>query len=240
MPDRYFQMFEPAEIAEHLRHFRDFFRRRVESDALASAPALRWIPKPDKGHTEVWVCSWDRPRLLERIAGAFVSVRLNILGADIFTRTDSLALDIFRVCGGNFDPVPSPRDVASVEKRLTEALACEEFDFTPLMTKDSRLRSYRLSQEFDLPTRITIDNDSHPVYTLIDIQTPDRLGLLYDLLCAMSGEGVLIEISRITTEMDVAMDSFYVYGRDGGKITSRSAIRNLQKVLHGAAVKSSE
>lgn len=240
MPDRYFQMFESAEIAEHLRHFRDFFRRRVENDALASAPALRWIPKPDKGHTEVWVCSWDRPRLLERIAGAFVSVRLNILGADIFTRTDSLALDIFRVCGGNFDPVPSPRDVASVEKRLTEALACEEFDFTPLMTKDSRLRSYRLSQEFDLPTRITVDNDSHPVYTLIEIQTPDRLGLLYDLLRAMSGEGVLIEISRITTEMDVAMDSFYVYGRDGGKITSRSAIRNLQKVLHGAAVKSCE
>lgn len=240
MPDRYFQMFEPAEIAEHLRHFRDFFRRRVVSDALASAPALRWIPKPDKGHTEVWVCSWDRPRLLERIAGAFVSARLNILGADIFTRTDSLALDIFRVCGGNFDPVPSPRDVASVEKRLTEALACEEFDFTPLIAKDTRLRSYKLSQEFDLPTRITIDNDSHPVYTLIDIQTPDRLGLLYDLLCAMSGEGVLIEISRITTEMDVAMDSFYVYGHDGGKITSRTAIRNLQQVLHSAAVKTSE
>jgi [protein-PII] uridylyltransferase len=240
MPDRYFQMFEPGEIAEHLRHFRDFFRRRVESDALASAPALRWIPKPDKGHTDVWVCSWDRPRLLERIAGAFVSARLNILSADIFTRTDSLALDIFRVCGGNFDPVPSPRDVAWVEKRLTEALACEEFDFTPLMAKDSRLRTYKLSQEFDLPTRITIDNDSHPVYTLIYIQTPDRLGLLYDLLRAMSGEGVLIEISRITTEMDVAMDSFYVYGRDGGKITSRCAIRSLQQVLHNAAVKPSE
>lgn len=237
MPERYFQMFEPGEIAEHLRHFRDFFRRRAENDALAAAPVLRWIPKPEKGHTEVWVCSWDRPRLLERIAGAFVSARLNILGADIFTRTDSLALDIFRVCGGNFDPVPSPRDISAVEKRLAEALALEEFDFTPLMTKDSRLRSYRLSQEFDLPTRITIDNDSHPVYTLIDIQTPDRLGLLYDLLRAMSGEGVLIEISRITTEMDVAMDSFYVYGRDGGKITSRTAIRNLQKVLHGAAVK---
>ena len=56
----------------------------------------------------------------------------------------------------------------------------------------------------------------------------------------IGGEGVLIEISRITTEMDVAMDSFYVYGRDGGKITSRTAIRNLQKVLHNAAVKTSE
>jgi [protein-PII] uridylyltransferase len=240
MPDRYFQMFEPEEIAQHLRHFREFFLSRLTSDSLAAAPALRWIPKPDKGHTEVWVCSWDRPRLLERIAGAFVSARLNILGADIFTRTDSLALDIFRVCGGNFEPVPSPREIASIEKRLAEALSVEEFDFTPLMDKDSRLRSYKLSQEFDLPTRITIDNDSHPVYTLIEIQTPDRLGLLYDLLRAMSGEGVLIEISRITTEMDVAMDSFYVYGRDGGKISSRTAIRNLQQVLHSAAVKTSE
>ncbi len=136
--------------------------------------------------------------------------------------------------------MPSPREIASIEKRLAEALSVEEFDFTPLMDKDSRLRSYKLSQEFDLPTGITIDNDSHPVYTLIEIQTPDRLGLLYDLLRAMSGEGVLIEISRITTEMDVAMDSFYVYGRDGGKITSRTAIRNLQKVLHNAAVKTSE
>jgi len=240
MPERYFQMFEPERILEHIRHFHEFFRRRAENDSLAAAPTLRWIPKPEQGHTEVWVCSWDRPRLLERIAGAFVSARLNILGADIFTRTDSLALDIFRVCGGNLEPVPSERDIASVEKRLAEALACEEFDFTPLITKDTRLRSYRLSQEFDLPTRITIDNDSHPVYTLVDIQTPDRLGLLYDLLRAMSGEGVLIEISRITTELDVAMDSFYVYGRDGGKITSRSAIRNLQKVLHNAAVKTAE
>ena len=240
MPERYFQMFEPQEIAEHMRLFREFFLRRAKDDSLATAPAFRWIPKPDKGHTEVWVCGWDRPRLLERIAGAFVSARLNILGADIFTRTDSLALDIFRVGGSNFEPSPSQRDMAAVEKRLAEAMTVEEYDFTPLLGKETRLRAYRLSQEFDLPTRITIDNDSHPIYTLVDIQTPDRLGLLYDLLRAMSGDGVRIEISRITTEMDVAMDSFYVYGRDGGKITSPSAIRSLQKVLQSAAVKTAE
>ena len=47
---------------------------------------------------EVWVCGWDRERLLERMAGAFVSANVNILSADIFTRGDNLALDIFRVC----------------------------------------------------------------------------------------------------------------------------------------------
>jgi [protein-PII] uridylyltransferase len=240
MPERYFQMFEPAEISEHLQLFRSFFDRRNEDAHIALAPVLKWIPRPEKGYTEVWVCSWDRPRLLERLAGAFVSARLNILSADIFTRTDSLALDIFRLASPNLQPVTSPRDMLAVEKRLGEAMMSEDYDFRPLLAKETRLPSYRLSQEFDLPTRITIDNESHPVYTLIDIQTPDRLGLLYDLLRAMSESDVRIEISRITTEMDVAMDSFYVYGVDGEKITSGPAIKQLQKVLQTASVKPPE
>ena len=240
MPERYFQMFDPKDIAGHMQLFRRFFQRRIDDDAVALSPTLHWEPHVDKGFTEVWVCGWDRPRLLERIAGAFLSARINILSADIFTRTDSLALDIFRLANANLQPVTNQKDIVSVEKRLSEAMLTENYNFSPIICKDTRLLTYRLSQEFDLPTRISIDNDSHPVYTLVDIQTPDRLGLLYDLLQAMSEAGILIEISRITTEMDVAMDSFYVYGRDGGKISSASAMKNLQKLLHLAAVKTPE
>ncbi len=240
IPMRYFQMYETLEIADHMRLFRQFFENRNADDDTALLPVFKWIPRPEKGYTEVWVCGWDRPRLLERIAGAFLSVRLNILSADIFTRTDSLALDIFRVAGTNLMPITSPRDIVAVEKHLAEALHYEDYDFRPLLSKETRLLTYRLSQEFDLPTSIRIDNDSHPVYTLIDIQTPDRLGLLYDLLRAMGDCGLLIEISRITTEMDVAMDSFYVYGRDGEKISSPAAIKHLQEALHQASVKNPE
>jgi len=237
MPDRYFLSYESEEIAEHLNLFQLFFERRDKDESLALAPAFRWIPKPEKGYTEVWVCGWDRPRLLERIAGAFLSVKLNILSADIYTRTDSLALDIFRVASTNLQPVSSPRDMKAVESHLAESLTVEEYDFTPLISKDTRLLTYRLSQEFDLPTRITIDNDSHPSYTLVDIQTPDRLGLLYDLLRAMGEADACIEISRITTEMDVAMDSFYIYNKEGGKFSSPQAVKRLQILLHKAATK---
>jgi [protein-PII] uridylyltransferase len=240
MPARYFQSYEAHEIAEHLQLFRFLFERRNTQESMALAPAFRWIPKPDQGYTEVWVCGWDRPRLLERIAGAFLSARLNILSADIFTRTDSLAIDIFRVASTSLQPVTSQRDMDEVEIRLHEAMKVEEYDFTTLISKDTRLLTYRLSQEFDLPTRIRIDNDSHPVYTLVDIQTPDRLGLLYDLLRAMGETDALIEIARITTEMDVAMDSFYIYTRDGGNFSTASAIKHLQKVLQRAAIKNPE
>ncbi|MFA7344479.1 MAG: [protein-PII] uridylyltransferase [Terrimicrobiaceae bacterium] len=237
MPDRYFQMFEHEEIAAHLRLFRTFFENQRKDDSLALAPVFHWQSRPDQSHSEVWVCGWDRPRLLERIAGAFLSAQINILSADIFTRSDSLALDIFRVASTGHEPVTGQKDITRVETRLADSLAVEDFDFTPLISRDTRLRSYKLSQDFDLPTRITIENSSHPIYTLLDIQTPDRLGLLYDLLRAMGSAGLIIELSRITTEMDVAMDSFYIHSKDGQKISDPAAIKRLHRLLQRAAVK---
>lgn len=236
MPERYLQMFGSDDIAAHLRLFRSFFENRFCEESVAHVPVLRWIARPEQGCTEVWVCGWDRPRLLERIAGAFLSAQVNILSADIFTRGDNLALDIFRVGSTQHRPVTSARDIAKVETRLSDSLLVEDFDFTPLISSDLRMVTYRLSQEFELPTSITIDNSSHPVYTLVDIQTPDRLGLLYDLLRAMGGAGLTIELSRITTEMEVAMDSFYLRGKDGGKIGDPLAIKKLQRLLQRAAV----
>ena len=82
-----------------------------------------------------------------------------------------------------------------------------------------------------------VDNTSHPSFTLVDVQTPDRLGLLYDLFRAFGEADVNIELSRITTEMDVAMDTFYI--TDGnGKITDESAVKRIQRLLQRASVRS--
>jgi [protein-PII] uridylyltransferase len=88
----------------------------------------------------------------------------------------------------------------------------------------------------DFPTRISIDNKVHPAYTLIQIETPDRLGLLYDLLSCLDREGVYIAISRISTEKGAAIDTFYVAdATTRGKITDSNRISSLQKKLHDAA-----
>jgi len=238
MPERYFPMFDAEQIAGHLKLFHTFLESHLMREETAPyAPVFKWIAKPEFGHSEVWVCGWDRPHLLERIAGAFLSVQINILSADIFTRGDNLAIDIFRICSTQLTPVTNLREIAKVETRLCDSLAVEDYDFTPLLNKEARLRSYRISQDADLPTKIVVENTAHPNYTLVDIQTPDRLGLLYDLLRAFGEAGVSIELSRITTEMDVAIDSFYVTGRDGGKITDAASIKRLQRLLQRAAVR---
>lgn len=235
MPDRYFQTYSVDEIAAHIRHFRHFLEVRYSDRFVPFAPALKWISHRNKGHTEVWICGWDRTQLLARIAGSFSCVQLNILSADVFTRGDNLVLDIFRVCDTKFEAVTDQRDMAQVEKLLVQSLQTDEHDFGPQLAKAMRKRAFHLSQELDFPTRITIDNDTHPTYTLIDIQTPDRLGLLYNLLSALGRAGVQIALSRIATEKGAAIDTFYVTGEDGRKIKDNAGVARLQRALQEAS-----
>ncbi|GAB4171569.1 MAG: [protein-PII] uridylyltransferase [Terrimicrobiaceae bacterium] len=234
MPERYYQMFDAETISEHLRLFRVFLDKHLRSEKGALTPAFRWISRPEQSHSELWICGWDRERFLERIAGALLSCCINILSADIFTRADNLALDIFRVGTTGLQPITSEKDMARVESRLGASLLTEDYDFKPLLKAESKLHTYKISQDADLPSKISIDNGQHPEFTLVDIQTPDRLGLLYDLLRAFGEASVNIELSRITTEMDVALDSFYITARDGGKLIKDSSIRQLQKLLQRA------
>jgi [protein-PII] uridylyltransferase len=235
MPDRYFQTYKIGEIIEHIRIFRQFLAALWSDESKTLAPAVRWIANPDRGHSEFWFCGWDRSELLARIAGSLSTVGLNILSADVFTRGDNLVLDIFRVCDTKFRAVTDEKDIASVEKRLRQSLEVPEFDFDPLLVKARKKRGFQLSQELDFPTRIGVDNDAHPVYTLVDIQTPDRLGLLYHLLRAFGQTNAQIALSRITTEKGAAIDSFYVTDVEGRKLKSESGIRKMLKALNKAA-----
>jgi [protein-PII] uridylyltransferase len=95
---------------------------------------------------------------------------------------------------------------------------------------------YRMSQEADIPTRITVDNRSHPSFTIVDLETPDRMGLLYDLFAVLDRQNLNLELARITTEKEVAMDTFYLSrAEDGAKIAGDRDVRELQHALHEAA-----
>lgn len=234
MPEVYFHAFEENAIASHIRLFHSFFEVRENGDAILS-PAIRWVPRPDRGHSELWVCTWDRKHLLAKIAGSLAVAHLNILSADIFTRGDNLVFDVFRVCDTKFQAVTDAKDIQLVENTLIEALSEESFDFRPALSKAMKRRPYLLSQELEFPTRIVIDNDAHPVYTLVDIQTPDRLGLLHNILSGFSEAGLNIALSRIATEKGAAIDSFYVTDAKGRKITGSASVTRLQRLLQRAA-----
>jgi [protein-PII] uridylyltransferase len=237
MPDDYFRGAEIVDLVDDINLIRTFLRKASEENEEPLAPAMIWQAAPERGHSIVTVCTWDRERLLAKIAGSFSVVPLNILSADVFTRSDNIVLEIFRVCDTKGRAVTDSGDIDLVEKTLRNALEAEQFDFGPLLEKARHASRRRLPAEEQFPTRISVDNKAHAQYTLIQIETPDRLGLLYDLLSCLHREGVSIALSRISTQAGAAIDTFYVV--DGGarsKITDSSRIAELQKQLQIAAL----
>ena len=241
MPDSYFRASEVPEIVGHLKLIRFFLQNVSSGGEQPLAPAVKWEAFPGQGHSIVSFCTWDREQLLAKIAGSFSVVPINILSADIFPRGDNVVLDIFRVCDTKDRAVTNKRDFELVEKTLRGALEDANFDFAPLMEEARRQSRHRLAQELEFPTRIAMDNKAHPNYTLIQIQTPDRLGLLYDLLSCLDREGVSIALSRISTQDGAAIDTFYVVDRfNRSKITDSNRIAALQKRLQVAALSGME
>ncbi len=232
MPDHYFRKFAPATIVRHLKLFRRFLLS-LQSDAPMAPliPVFEWTPFPQHGFAEVLVCTWDRNKLLENIACAFSVTGINILSADILTRKDNLVLDVFRVSDPELQTVIHPRDVTKFETTLTRLLTESNLQAKSLIETASPHRQSKLSDSIEFPTRIVITNDTHPIYTLVDIQTPDRLGLLYQILRGFSQAHTSIVFSRISTEKGAAIDSFYITDNSGNKIRSSEAIENLQNIL---------
>jgi [protein-PII] uridylyltransferase len=237
MPDNYFRASKVPDIVGHLELFRSFLENVSADSDRALAPAIKWEPFPEYGHTIVSFCTWDRQQLLAKIAGSFSVVPINILSADVFPRGDHSVLDVFRVCDIKARAVTEKHDFELVEKILRSALEKEDFNFGPLMEKARHQIRHGLAQEIEFPTRIAIDNRAHPAYSLVQIETPDRLALLYDLLACLDREGVSIALSRISTQNGAAIDTFYVVDSfTRGKITDSHRIAALQRHLQFAAL----
>ena len=218
-----------------LQLFRSFFENASIQEERSLASAVSWEAFPELGHSIACFCTWDREHLLAKIAGSFSVVPLNILSADIFPREDHTVLVIFRVCGMKGHAVTDVRDRAMVENTLRRALEVEIFEFAPLLEQARAKIQYRRLQELEFPAGITIDNKAHPAYTLVQIEAPDRVGLLYDLLTALGLEGANIVLSRISTQKGAAIDTFYITDRvTRAKITDSQRIAALQRRLRSS------
>ena len=173
---------------------------------------------------------------MAKIAGSFATASINILSADAYTRSDNLMLGIFRVCDINFRPLSDERNVLQVEDVLQQSLSKMDFDLGPLLERARKKTSYHVPLGYEFPTKLVVSNKIHPAYTVIDLQTTDRLGLLYDVLFCLSRLNIDIALSRVATEKGAAFDSFYVTDLEGKKIFDEKALKMLQTSLLAAAL----
>ncbi len=234
MPERYFRTRSAEIIADHLQVFRTFFDNVKKGGAASLIPAVQWVARPDEGCSKVVVVSWNRPMLLARLSACFSSQGLNILAADIFTRGDDLAMDVFRVCTTNWEPVTNPRALKNFNTDLEKVFSTPDYDLEAIIGKGASRRRAPDPRLPAFPMRVFISNDADPRATYVEIQALDRLGLLHDVFRTLGKNSLEVDHARINTTKGAAIDAFYVTTRDGSKITDPNALAHLQSDLETA------
>jgi [protein-PII] uridylyltransferase len=235
LPPRYFQIHTAREIFEDLLVAHRFMRLQISEEESPLKPVVNWHNEPDRGYNTVKVCTWDRAGLFTKIAGSFSSIGLNILSAQIFTRTDGIVLDEFFVTDARTGNLAERGQRDEFEKLLNKVLMDEEVDFHVLIARHKITRPlYQAYTGEQMPTRIHFDNEASEARTLIEIETEDRVGLLYAISEVLSEFDLDISAAKILTEKGAAIDTFYVRELDGGKVMAPERQKAIERKLQQA------
>jgi [protein-PII] uridylyltransferase len=170
---------------------------------------------------EMWqttVVTRDRPGLFALITGVLWARGLNILSADIYTREPGVVCDILRV-----ERIPDPLHPnelwVKVESDLTRALADSSYldEMLEVKRRPSVLNGKCVPRKDD---RVIIDEEASDFYTLIEVYTWDRPGVLHSITNALFELDISIQLAKISTPGAQVVDIFYVTDLGGEKLKS--------------------
>lgn len=189
----------------------------------------RFDQAPERDATRCCLYMADHPGIFSRMAGAFALAGANVVDARTYTSSDGMATSVFWV-QQNGQPF-APERHERVKKAIHRALRGDVVARDALKPKRSMKRRERA---FEVPTTISFDNESSDIHTVIEVDTRDRVGLLYDLTRTLAAANVNIVSAVVTTYGEQAVDSFYVKDLFGFKITSASKQKSIEARLRDA------
>ena len=235
LPERYYEIHTPKQILDDVELTHRFMHRLILENQRSLAPVTAWIDERDRGYSLVKICTWDRAGLFVKIAGSLSAVGLNILGAQIFTRADGIALDTFFVNDGRSGNLAAREQREKFSDLLESVLTGDEINLHKLIAQQSTARpAYSAYLGERISTKIRFDNSASDDRTLIEIETEDRLGLLHAISQTFAKQRLDISAARIVTERGAAVDSFYVRELGGGKINLADRQAALETALRAA------
>ena len=223
MPDRYV-LSMPEESIPH--HF-ELVRRLDEDDY-----ACRVEHFPERDFSELTVVARNQWGLFAKLTGVLRAKGLSISGAHAATGAKGLAVDVFRIAHTVDAELACSDDrwdavVAQVGRVLDGSI--EVADVVANATRPSVLDQRGAPR---VVTEVVVDNDTSPDFTIIDVSTTDRLGVLYAMTSALLRLGLRIHLAKITTSVDRVLDVFYVSDEGGAKVSEDSVDRVRDAILH--------
>jgi [protein-PII] uridylyltransferase len=208
----------------------------VETDQFPTAAELALLEAGGQRITvegdELTVMTADRPGVFSRVAGVLALRGLDVLQASAYSSDTGRALARFRVSDPYRDETPWDRVVADLDLALDGRLALHA-------RLAERATAHEMRRRSRLPARtasVTFDNDASKDATVIDVEAPDTMGILYRITRALAELELDIRSAKVQTLGTHVVDAFYVRDRSGLKVTDPHMLGEIERaVLHGIA-----
>ncbi len=219
---RYLMSINPEDIYLHYTLEKKF---RSENGVVLNLRAL------ESGIWEfIFVCK-DHPRLFDFITGVLWANGVNILAADIFTRSYATVLDIIKVVN-----IPDPFNIEKFCVRIKDQLdklIKGEYNLDSLYEQ----RYYTSFNKYNYLKRndkVIINEEASDFYTVIEVYTWERPGVLHTISKVLHEFDLDIKLAKITTPGEQVVDVFYVTTREGTKILDNDVQKKIEKSLLNA------
>jgi [protein-PII] uridylyltransferase len=181
---------------------------------------------------ELIVVAPDRPGLFATVAGVLALRGIDVHDADIYTRSDNVAIEIFRVRGAH-GAVPEDR-WQQVRLDITGALEGRIDLDDALGRKAAQTRRRRSGGRPRAALQVVVDNNASETHTVVEVHTEDRLGLLRLITKALVDAGCDLSFAKIATFGVDVVDVFYVHDLEGHRVTDPEHVRRIEESLHRA------
>ncbi len=191
---------------------------------------VKLTPDEDRDATRVCFAIADHPGIFSRMCGALALVGANVVDARTYTTKDGFATAAFWIQdieGSPYEAGKLPRLKSMIEKTLKGEVIARE----ALKTRD---KVKKRESKFTVPTSIIFDNDGSEIYTIIEVDTRDRPGLLFDLTSTLAASNIYIASAVIATYGAQVVDTFYVKDMFGLKFHSKDKQASIEKRLRAA------
>ncbi|MCR9145895.1 MAG: [protein-PII] uridylyltransferase [Rhodobacteraceae bacterium] len=200
--------------------------RDLDNDDIAIDLAI----DEDRDATRACFALADHPGIFSRLAGALALVGANVVDARTYTTKDGFATAAFWIQDADGSPFEASR-LPRLSQMITKTLKGEVKATEAIKSRDKIKKRERA---FRVPTHITFDNTGSEIYTIIEVDTRDRPGLLYDLTRTLADHHVYINSAVIATYGEQVVDTFYVKDMFGLKFYSESKQKALERKLRDA------
>lgn len=212
----------------------DYFTRYSAEDslwhtlAIASCPTeelpmVLLRPETHRGGAEIFIYSPDKKAIFAICAATLDKLGLNILDARIITTEQSLALISFQVLEEDGSPIYSLEREQHIANTLRHNLIQEDNASLHVDRMQQRQKKH-----FQTRTAVFTEEDPQHRYTILEIITHDRPGVLARIGQAFKECGVNVLNAKIATIGSRAEDIFYIVDDNNMAIESAGLLEDLK------------